>query len=179
MAMSLVIQTNVEPMSIAGSVRSVVQRIDPTLPLSNVMTMRMIADSVLAKPRLNLLLTAIFAGLALVLAAIGIYSVMSFIATQRTHEIGVRMALGARAGHVFWLIIGQGMKLVLLGLALGVLGALILTRVLTSLLFGITGTDPITYIGAPLLLALIALLACYFPARKAMNLDPLAAVRYE
>lgn len=179
MAMSLVIQTNVEPMSIAGSVRSVVQRIDPTLPLSNVMTMRMIADSVLAKPRLNLLLTAIFAGLALVLAAIGIYSVMSFIATQRTHEIGVRMALGARAGHVFWLIIGQGMKLVLLGLALGVLGALILTRVLTSLLFGITGTDPITYIGAPLLLALIALLACYFPARRAMNLDPLAAVRYE
>jgi putative ABC transport system permease protein len=173
------VRTNTEPMTVAGSIRNELKGIDPTLPLSNVMTMRAIADNVLAKPRLNLLLIGIFAVLALILAVVGIYSVMSYVASQRTREIGVRMALGAQSHQVFWLIIWQGMSLVLVGLAVGMAGALLLSRLMATLLYGVTVTDPLTLLSAPLLLAAIALFACYFPARKAMRLDPVDALRYE
>ena len=178
-ALSLIVRTNTEPTTVAGSIRNELRGIDPALPLSNVMTMRAIADNVLAKPRLNLLLIGIFAVLALILAVVGIYSVMSYVASQRTREIGVRMALGAQSHQVFWLIIWQGMSLVLVGLAVGMAGALLLSRLMATLLYGVTVTDPLTLLSAPLLLAAIALLACYFPARKAMRLDPVDALRYE
>ena len=178
-ALSLIVHTKTEPMTVAGSIRNELKGIDPTLPLSNVMTMRSIADNVLAKPRLNLLLIGIFAVLALILAVVGIYSVMSYVASQRTREIGVRMALGAQSHQVFWLIIWQGMSLVLVGLVVGMAGALLLSRLMATLLYGVTVTDPLTLLSAPLLLAAIALFACYFPARKAMRLDPVDALRYE
>lgn len=178
-AMSLVIRTNVDPTSVANSMRNEVRRIDPMLPLSNITSMRMIADKTLAKSKLNVILLSIFAVIAGVLACVGVYGVMSYIVTQRTREIGVRMALGAQGRDVLWLIVWQGMKLMLLGSGIGLLASFLLMRLINGLLFGIGATDPVTFLSAPLLLTGIALLACYFPARRAMRLDPASALRYE
>jgi predicted permease len=178
-AMSLVVRTKAEPALVTAGVRDEIRRIDPALPLSNVTTMRALADKALAKPRLNLLLIGIFAAVALVLAAVGIYGVMSYAVTQRTHEIGVRMALGAQGRHVLLLVIGQGMRLMLVGGVVGLLAAFALTRLLESLLYGVSITDPLTFLSAPALLGVVGLLACYFPARRAMSLDPITSLRYE
>jgi ABC-type antimicrobial peptide transport system permease subunit len=129
--------------------------------------------------RLNLLLLGGFAALALVLAGVGVYGVVSYVVTGRTHEIGIRMALGAQRADVLGLFLKQGMGLVLLGLGLGLFGAFALSRVMTSLLFGVSAGDPMTFAGVSLLLSLIALLACYFPARRAARIDPLVALRHE
>ena len=126
-----------------------------------------------------MMLLMVFAALALTLAAIGIYGVMSYVASQRTHEIGIRMALGAQGKDVLKLIIGNGMSLALIGVALGLAGALALTRVMAGLLFGVTTTDALTYISVSLGLIAIALLACYIPARRATKIEPLVALRYE
>jgi putative ABC transport system permease protein len=137
-----------------------------------------VAESV-ARPRFNMYLLGIFSAVALVLAAIGIYGLMSFSVSQRNHEIGIRLAMGARSGDVFKLVVGEGMALALSGLALGLAVAWAVTRLLSSLLFGVTTTDPVTFAGVSFVLAAVALVAVYIPARRATRVDPLVALRYE
>jgi putative ABC transport system permease protein len=138
----------------------------------------LLSDSVSPR-RFSAVLTGIFSILALLLAAVGIYGVMSYAVSQRTHEFGIRMALGAQPDDVRSLIVGRGAKLAFIGVALGLLGAFGFTRLLASLLFGVKPTDPLTFAGVALLLVFVALVACYFPARRAMKVDPLVALRYE
>lgn len=178
-AMALVIRTASDPTNLVASVRNEVQAIDKDQPVHAVKVMNQAVAASIASRRLSLMLLGIFAVLALVLAAVGIYGVVSYSVSQRTHEIGIRMALGARPRDVFKLIVGQGMLLTLIGVAFGVAGAFAVTRVMASLLYGVSPTDPITFIGLSLLLAAIALLACYIPARRAMKVDPMVALRYE
>ena len=177
---AIVVRTNSDdPASFAPALRSAVQQVDKDQPLYEVRTMTsLIADSV-SRQRFSMTLLALFAGLALLLASVGIFSVMSFLVTQRTHEIGIRMALGAQTSDVLKLIVGKGMTLTLIGIVLGVMAALALTRVMSGLLFGVSATDPLTFIGVSLLLAFVALLACYIPARRAAKVDPMVALRYE
>src|SRR5205085_1809158 len=137
-----------------------------------------IARSV-APQRFVTMLLMLFAGIALLLAAVGIYGVMSYTVAQRTHEIGIRIALGAQTGDVLWLVVGQGMRLAVIGLATGLIAALALTRLMQTLLFNISASDPITFVAIALLLGSVALLACYLPARRAAKVDPMVALRYE
>jgi putative ABC transport system permease protein len=177
--MSMIVRTGGEPSALTAVIRREVQAIDPNQPIFNVNTMeQVLADSV-ASQRLSMLLLSVFAGVAMTLAAVGIYGVLSYTVVQRTHEIGIRMALGARMTDVFKLVVGQAMTMVLIGICLGLLGAFAITRVMTSLLYGVSATDPLTFGGVALLLASIALIACLIPARRAMRVDPMVALRYE
>jgi len=177
--MAITARTQANPESMAQTVKQQIWKVDSQLPITDVKTMNEVSAESFAARRFNMLLLAIFAGLALVLAAVGIYGVMSYAVTQRTQEIGIRMALGARATDVLKLIIKNGMTLTLLGVVIGVAGALALTRLLTTLLFGVTPTDKPTFIAVSAVLILVALLACYLPARRATKVDPLVALRYE
>jgi putative ABC transport system permease protein len=177
--LTLVLRTSTDPASLAAAAREEVRRIDPGVPVSRVQTMRAVAERSNAGARFNLLLTTLFASLALALAAVGIYGVMAYTVVERTHEIGVRMALGARAGDVVVMVVGRGMRLVLFGVAAGVACALALTRVASSLLFGVSATDPLTFACVALLLFVVALAACLVPARRATRVDPLSALRQE
>jgi putative ABC transport system permease protein len=177
--MTLVVRTSVEPQTLAAPLRGVVRGIDASVPVSRVQTMRAIASRATSGARFNLLLTALFAVLALALASVGVYSVMSYAVSQRAHEIGVRMALGAQGADVVRMIVRQGMRLALLGVGVGVACALALTRLVSSLLFGVSATDPLTFASVALLLAVVALAACLIPARRATRIDPLAALRQE
>ncbi len=175
----LVVKTDVDPTSLAATVRKTVWEIDKDQPVSNVQTMETILADSIARQRFSMVLLAIFAGVALVLAAVGIYGVMSYSVAQRTREIGIRMALGAQTGAVLKLALGYGLKLVLIGIAIGLIAAFALTRLMSTLLFGVTATDPITFTLISLLLISVAALASYIPARRATKVNPIIALRYE
>jgi putative ABC transport system permease protein len=175
----LAVRADGDPASLAPSVRGAIAGVDKDLPVYRVTTMeRMVSDS-LAQRRFSVFLLGVFAALALVLAVVGLYGVMSYAVAQRTHEFGLRMALGAQRRDILKMVVGQGLLLVGVGLAAGLLGALALTRVMSSLLYGVSATDPLTYAGIALLLAAVALLASYVPARRATRVDPMVALRYE
>ena len=177
--LTLVIRTSSEPMKLATAVQSEVWAIDKNLPVSEIMSMEEAISASIAQQRFNMLLLSIFAAVALLLAVVGIYGVMSYSVTQRTHEIGIRMALGARASDVLRMIVGQGMALVAIGIGVGLVGAFLLTRLMESLLFGVSVTDPLTFIAISVILAGVALGACFVPARRATRVDPMIALRYE
>jgi putative ABC transport system permease protein len=178
-AQDLVVKTDVDPATLAGAVRKAVAEVDKDQPVSNIRTMETILADSIARQRFSMLLLAIFASVALVLAAVGIYGVMSYSVAQRTHEIGIRMALGAQTSAVLKLALGYGLKLVLAGIAIGFIAALVLTRVMSTLLFGVTATDPTTFALISLLLIGVAAIASYIPARRATRVNPLIALRYE
>jgi putative ABC transport system permease protein len=175
----LVVRTASDPLALATAVRNEVWAVDPDQPVSNVRTMGSIVAESLARQRFSMLLLAIFAGVALALAAVGIYGVLSYTVTQRTREIGIRMALGAERRDVMRLVVGQGFRLVVIGLAIGIVAALGLSRLMASLLFGVSPSDPATFLAVPAVLAAVALVASYVPARRATRVDPMRALRYE
>jgi putative ABC transport system permease protein len=176
---NLVVRVQGDPLNLVGAIRREVHAIDPEQPVAAVRTMNDWIDRSVATPRYNTLLLGLFAVVALLLATTGIYGVMSYVVGQRTHEIGIRMALGARRWNVLGLVLRQGMVLVLIGVVLGLFGAFAVTRVMSSLLFGVTAKDPFTFAVVAVLLAVVAFVACYLPARRATKVDPLVALRYE
>jgi putative ABC transport system permease protein len=176
---SLVIRTVTDPKSLAAVVRREVLAIDPKQPVASVKRMEEWVAASVAQPRYRTLLLGVFSAVALLLSVVGIYGVLSYAVTQRTREIGLRMALGAPRWNVLSLVIGQGMKLALIGVGIGVVAALALSRVMSNLLYEITATDPLTFTMIPLLMAGIALLACWLPARRAARVDPMVALRSE
>ena len=174
-----VVKTNGEPHSLISAVTKDVGAMDADVPLFGVKSMEEYLSASVAAPRFNTTLLSIFAGVALVLTIVGLYGVMSYSVVQRTNEIGIRLALGAQSRDVLLMIIKQGSKLIVVGLAIGLVGAFAATRVIASLLFGVTTKDPFTFVAAAVLLAIVALLACYVPAWRATKVDPLEALRYE
>ncbi len=177
--MNLTVRTSAEPTTLVGPVRAAVAEVDSTIPVADILTMEERMGASVADRRFNLFLLGLFALLALGLAAVGIYGIVSYVTAQRTHEIGIRMALGAQRSSVLRLVVGQGLRLALVGVALGVAGALGLMRFLSTLLFGVTPTDPLTFVGVTFLLTGVALVACWVPARRAARVDPMVALRYE
>ena len=176
---NLVVRTAGDPVSVVAAVRQAVHEVDPYQPLANIRTMNEVVSRDTQQHRLGMILLTTFAGLALLLAALGIYGVLAYFVIQHTPEIGVRLALGAQTSDVLRLVIGKGMRLALLGVAIGLAGAFALTRLLQSLLFEVKATDPLTFGLIALLLTLVALAACYIPARRATKVDPMVALRYE
>ncbi|MGC2280941.1 MAG: ABC transporter permease [Candidatus Acidiferrales bacterium] len=177
--MHLVVRSAGDPTQLTSAVRHAVESVDPNQPVTDVKTMDDYLSVVLAQRRLNMTLLAFFAVVSALLAAIGIYGVMGYAVTQRSHEIGIRMALGAEPHDVLRMIVGDGMKLTGVGLSLGLFGSLLVMKYLESQLYGIKARDPLTFVGVAAGLALVALAACYFPARRATKVDPLVALRYE
>ncbi len=175
----MAVQTTTPPEALTAAIREQVRALDPDQPITSVRTMDEVLSRTLSEAKFSLLLFGLFAAIALLLAAIGIYGVMATAVTQRTHEIGLRMALGAQKRDVLSLVIRQGMLPVLLGVVIGLVAAVALTRLMTTQLFGVSATDPMTLAVITLLLASVALLACYLPARRATKVDPLVALRYE
>jgi putative ABC transport system permease protein len=178
-AMAVIVKGHGDPNQLISSARNQVKSLDPDQPIYNIRTMDEIRGESIAPQRLNLTLLSIFAGIAFVLAIVGIYGVMSYAVTQRTHEIGIRMAIGAQPRDVFRMILGQGMMLTIIGMVAGLLGAFALTRLMATMLFSVRPTDPITFSTVALLLLLIALIACYIPGRRATKVDPVNSLRYE
>jgi predicted permease len=177
--LALTVRTEMDPLSAAGPIRQEIRQMDKDLAVYDVKTMQQAVDASLAPVRFSLTLIGLFAALALVLAALGLYGVVSYSVRQRTQELGVRLALGARAGQIVALVLGQGLRLVLFGLAAGLAAAFALTRALDQWLYQVSSTDPAVYAGLSLLLAAVALLASYVPARRACRVDPLVALRHE
>ncbi|HEV2288785.1 MAG TPA: ABC transporter permease [Candidatus Acidoferrales bacterium] len=177
--MNVVVRTVQDPASLTASLPAAVHSVDPDLPIANLRTLNSIVEDSMTVPRFAMLLLGAFGGLALVLAAVGMYGVISYNVTQRTQEIGIRMALGAQRGSVFQMVLGQGARLAAFGIAIGLAAAFAATRLMRSFLYGVDSGDPLTFAAVALLLALVALLACYIPARRAMRVDPMVALRYE
>jgi len=177
--MTILVRTSGDPQALLPAIRSELHQLDAELPLAGVATMdQLLADSI-SRSRFTMLLLAIFAAFALLLAAVGIYGLVAYSVAQRTQELGVRVAMGAQTGDILRLVLKQGARLILFGAALGLLAALALSRVMASLLFSVRAIDPLTMAAVPIFLALVALLACYIPARRATKVDPLVALRYE
>jgi putative ABC transport system permease protein len=176
--MIVTVRTNGEPAQLSATLRQEVKALDANLPVSFEPMSEVFARST-ADRRYNVILLGAFAALALLLAVIGIYGVMSYAVTQSTKEIGIRLALGAQARDVLRLVVGQGLVLTVLGVAIGLVAAFALTRLMTTLLFNINATDPLTYAAVASLLVGVALVACYIPARRATKVDPLVALKYE
>ena len=177
MRAGLLVRTSGDPLTLVAAVRARILAVDPEQPIYNINTMSAMMATAMAPRRLNLVLLSGFALIALTLAAVGIYGVMANLVTQRTGEIGLRMALGARPSDVLRLVMRRGLSLVVFGAAIGLVAAFALTRVMESLLFGVSATDPITFGGVAALLTGVALLACYLPARRAMKVDPMVALK--
>ena len=177
--MTLVIRTAADPAPLTPALRQIVSEMDKDLPLYEVRTMDALVARSVARQRFSMTLIGVFAALAMLLAAVGIFSVMSFLVAQRTHEIGIRMALGARPGDILSMVVRHGVGLTLAGIAVGLAAAAALTRLMSGLLYEVSATDPLVYGGVTVLLAAVALLACYVPARRATKVDPLVALRYE
>jgi putative ABC transport system permease protein len=173
---ALIARTNGK-IDLTAAIRDAVREADPQLPLATLRPMTDVISGTISAPRFTMMLMLIFAGLALALTAIGIYGVLSYQVAQRTGEIGIRLALGAQPRDVLMLVIGQGMRLTGAGIVTGVLASLALSRMMANLLYGVTATDPLTYVSVSLLAAIISLAACYFPARRATRVDPLVALR--
>jgi predicted permease len=178
-AVTLQVRTTGRPEAVMGTVRGQLQSLDTNMAITNVQTVQEIMRQGLWAPRMAAGLLTLFGGLALILAAVGVYGVLSYSVSQQTREIGIRMSLGAQQGQVLRMVIGQGLRLAVTGLGLGLLAAFGLTRVLSSLLFGVSAHDPITFGGVSLVLVSAAILACYIPARRATRVDPIVALRYE
>jgi putative ABC transport system permease protein len=178
-SMTLVVRTAQQPLALASAVQAEIRAMDRDLPLSHVSSMEQVVANAVWQPRFWMGLLGAFAAVALVLAAVGIYGVMSYAMSRRTHEIGIRMALGARQAEVVGMVLRQGLALAGLGLLLGLAGALALTRLMRTLLYQVQAGDPLTFVGVSFLLAAVALLACYIPARRAARIDPLTALRHE
>jgi putative ABC transport system permease protein len=177
--MTILVRTSNDPLAVVSGIHTELQQLDREQPMASIATMdQLLADS-LSRARFTMLLLGIFAAVALVLASVGIYGLIAYSVTQRTQELGIRLALGAQRRDVFRLVLGQGTRLTLLGLVLGIAAALGITRLMASLLFGISATDPLTFAGVAGLLAFVALLACFLPARRATRVDPIVALRYE
>lgn len=175
----LLLRSASDPGTVASAVRQQVRELDAQLPVYDVKTMNQALDTAVARPRFMTFLLAVFATVAALLAAVGIYGVMSYAVAQHTREIGIRMALGAQPPDILKLVVGQGLILVLIGVSIGVVAAFALTRLMTSLLFGVTATDPLTFVGVSVALIAVAITACYLPARRAMKVDPMVALRCE
>jgi putative ABC transport system permease protein len=177
--LTILVRTTNDPLSLLSAVRNELQQLDPAQPMAGVATMDELLSGSLSRSRFTMLVLAVFAALALILASVGIYGVIAYSVTQRTQEFGVRMALGASRRDVLRLVLRQGTRLTLLGIGLGIVAALIVTRLMATLLYGISATDPLTFTSVALLLALVALAACYIPAQRATRVDPIVALRYE
>jgi putative ABC transport system permease protein len=178
-AVTMQVRTSGRPESVIAAVRSQVQSLDTNLALTNLNTIEELVDQGLWAPRVGAGLLAVFGALALLLAIVGVYGVLSYSVSQQTREIGIRMAMGARTASVLALIVRQGMRLAFVGLALGLVIAFAGMRVLSSLLFGVSAHDPVTFAGVSFILATAAILGCYIPARRAAKIDPITALRYE
>jgi putative ABC transport system permease protein len=175
--MNLLVRTTSDPLRLAPRIRAQVMEVDRDQPVYNISTMENVFGQSLAEPKVITSLLATFAALALILATLGVYSVLSYSVAQRTHEIGIRMAIGAQQQHVLRIIVGQALRLVLVGSAIGVTMAFALTRIISSWLFGVTATDPAVFFLVPGLLVVVALVASYLPARKALQVDPATVLR--
>jgi putative ABC transport system permease protein len=174
----LAVRTKVEPLMLAEAVKRAVWKVDPEQSVFDIQTMEQRVLNTIWQQRLAGIVFALFAGLALALAAVGIYGVMSYAVSQRTREIGVRVALGARVPDVLKMVLGEGLKLTLIGVAIGLIAALVMAQLMKSLLYGVGAIDPLTFVGAPTLLAVTAMIACWIPARRAAKTDPMIALRH-
>jgi putative ABC transport system permease protein len=178
-AVTIQVRTTVAPDAVIGGVRAQIQELEPNMAITNVQTVREIVNQGLWAPRAGAGLLTLFGALALILAAVGVYGMLSYSVSQQTREIGIRMSMGAQQAQVLRLVIGQGMRLALAGLGLGLILAFALARLLSSLLFGVSAYDPLTFVAVSFVLLLVAILACYIPARRAVGVDPIIALRYE
>jgi putative ABC transport system permease protein len=178
-SMTYVVRTTGDPLALLQAVKSEIWAVSKDQPFSSVSTIEQLVSKSLAERRFNLLLFGSFALIALVLAGVGIYGLISFSTSQRTHEIGIRMALGANHKEVLGLVLREGLTLTALGLGIGWVAAFALTRVISSMLYGVSATDPLTFVTVSMILATVALAACYIPARRATKVDPMIALRYE
>ena len=176
---SLIIKTDGEPTAALPAIREIMKEIDRSQPLYDVRTMNDVLSESISRPRFNSQLISLLTAIALILTVVGIYGIISYSVSHRTHEIGIRLALGALPIDILRMVIAHGLKIALLGIAIGLAAALMLTRLIRSLLYQVSATDPLTFIAMPMVIAVVAIAACYIPARRATRIDPMISLRYE